>query len=114
SNTLPLGLTQDAVVTIPRGKYSELKATLDIPARLIAPFKQGQQVGMLHVTLEDKPVLDAPLVALQDAPQGGFFKRLWDAILLWFHRGTGTTTTAVPTGATSVGAPTPINTPNTQ
>ncbi len=114
SDTLPLGLAQDAVVTIPRGKYSELKATLDIPARLMAPFKQGQQVGMLHVTLDGKPVLDAPLVALQDAPQGGFFKRLWDAILLWFHRGTGTTTTAVPTGATSVGAPTPVNTPNTR
>jgi D-alanyl-D-alanine carboxypeptidase (penicillin-binding protein 5/6) len=115
SNALPLGLTQDAVVTFPRGKYSELKATLDIPARLIAPFKQGQQVGMLHVTLEGKSVLDAPLVALQDAPQGGFFKRLWDAILLWFHGGgTGNTSTAVPTGATSVGAPPPVNTPDTR
>jgi D-alanyl-D-alanine carboxypeptidase (penicillin-binding protein 5/6) len=26
-----------------------------------------------------------PLIALQDAPQGGFFSRLWDTILLWFH-----------------------------
>ena len=26
-----------------------------------------------------------PLVALADAPQGGFFSRLWDSILLWFH-----------------------------
>jgi D-alanyl-D-alanine carboxypeptidase (penicillin-binding protein 5/6) len=115
SNTLPLGLIQDAVLTIPRGKYSELKAALDIPARLIAPFKQGQRVGALHVALDGKPVLDAPLVALQDAPQGGFFKRLWDAFLLWFHRGgTGNTTTAVPTGATSVGAPTPVDMPNTR
>ncbi|MBS0431864.1 MAG: D-alanyl-D-alanine carboxypeptidase [Proteobacteria bacterium] len=115
NNTLPLGLTQDAVVTIPRGKYPGLKAVLDIPARLIAPFKQGQQIGMLHVTLEGKAVLDAPLVALQDAPQGGFFKRLWDAILLWFHgSGTGNTTTSVPTGAVSVAAPTPVGAPNTR
>lgn len=115
SNILPLGLTQDAVVTIPRGKYPELKAALDIPARLIAPFKQGQRIGALHVTLDGKPVLDAPLVALQDAPQGGFFKRLWDAILLWFHRGgSGNTTTAVPTGSVSVAPPAAINTPNTR
>ena len=115
SGTLPLGLSDDAVITIPRGKYSELKATLDFPARLIAPFKRGQRIGMLHVTLQDKSILEAPLVSLQDAPQGGFFKRLWDAILLWFHGGgTGNTTTAVPTGSASVGAPTPVDTPNTQ
>ena len=96
------------------GKYSGLKASMDIPARLVAPFRQGQQVGMLHVTLEGKPVLDAPLVTLQDAPQGGFFKRLWDAILLWFHGGgTGNTTTVVPTGSVSVAPPTPIQ-PNAQ
>jgi len=109
NDSLPLGPAQDAVVTIPRGKYSELKAGVDIPARLIAPYKRGQQVGMLHVTLDGKPVLDAPLVALQDAPQGGFFKRLWDAILLWFHGGgSGNTTTTVPTGSVSVAPPTPI------
>jgi len=93
ADTLPLGLAQDAVVTIPRGKYGELKATLDIPARLIAPYKQGQQIGALHVTLDGKTVLDAPLMVLQEAPQGGFFKRLWDAILLWFHGSAGGTTT---------------------
>ncbi len=32
-----------------------------------------------------------PLIALADAPQGGFFSRLWDSILLWFHKDTGNT-----------------------
>lgn len=112
SNILPLGLMSDAVVTIQRGKYDALKATLDIPARLIAPYKQGQRVGTLHVTLEGKPVLDAPLVVLHDAPRGGFFKRLWDAILLWFHgSASGTTTTNAP--SVTVAPPTTIG-PNTQ
>jgi D-alanyl-D-alanine carboxypeptidase (penicillin-binding protein 5/6) len=22
---------------------------------------------------------------MNDAPQGGFFSRLWDSIMLWFH-----------------------------
>ena len=112
ADNLPLGLASDAVITIPRGKYGELKATLDMPARLVAPYKQGQQVGMLHVTLDGKPVLDSPLVVLHDAPQGGFFKRLWDAILLWFHgKDTGTTTTNAP--SVTVAQPTEV-TPNTQ
>ncbi|MGF6711577.1 D-alanyl-D-alanine carboxypeptidase (penicillin-binding protein 5/6) [Luteibacter sp. W1I16] len=84
-NTVPLGLTEDALVSVKRGDYDKLKANLDIPATLIAPFKKGQQVGTLRVTLDGQPVLTAPLVALSDAPEGGFFSRLWDTIMLWFH-----------------------------
>ncbi|NID17282.1 D-alanyl-D-alanine carboxypeptidase family protein [Luteibacter yeojuensis] len=84
-NTIPLGLTEDAMVSVKRGDYDKLKANLDIPATLIAPFKKGQQVGTLRVTLDGQPVLTKPLVALADAPEGGFFSRLWDTILLWFH-----------------------------
>lgn len=84
-NTVPLGLTEDAMVSVKRGDYDKLKANLDIPSTLIAPFKKGQQVGTLRVTLDGQPVLTAPLVALNDAPEGGFFSRLWDTIMLWFH-----------------------------
>jgi D-alanyl-D-alanine carboxypeptidase (penicillin-binding protein 5/6) len=99
-------------VTIPRGKYDKLQATLEIPQRLVAPFSKGQQVGSLKVTFDGKPLVTEPLVVLQDAPQGGFFKRLWDAILLWFHgKDTGTTTTNAP--SVTVAQPTEV-TPNTQ
>jgi len=84
-NTLPLGLAEDAMVSVKRGDYDKLKANLDIPTTLIAPFKKGQQVGTLRVMLADQPVFTAPLVALADAPEGGFFSRLWDSIMLWFH-----------------------------
>ena len=84
-NTIPLGVAEDALVSVKRGDYDKLKANLDIPATLIAPFKKGQQVGTLRVTLDGQPVLTAPLVALADAPEGGFFSRLWDTIMLWFH-----------------------------
>jgi serine-type D-Ala-D-Ala carboxypeptidase (penicillin-binding protein 5/6) len=97
SDNLPLGVSSDVMVTIPRNAYRKLKATLDLPGTLIAPFHKDQQVGMLHVTLDGKPLVDEPLRTLDDAPQGGFFKRLWDAILLWFHSGTGNTTTPAPT-----------------
>ncbi|CAM1000099.1 serine-type D-Ala-D-Ala carboxypeptidase [Rhodanobacter sp. Root179] len=85
SNQLPLGVNESVQVTVKRGQYDQLKATMDIPATLIAPFTKGQQVGTLHITLDGKPVQNVPLVALADAPQGGFFSRLWDSIMLWFH-----------------------------
>jgi D-alanyl-D-alanine carboxypeptidase (penicillin-binding protein 5/6) len=85
SNQLPLGVIDNVLVTVKRGQYDQLKATMDIPATLIAPFTKGQQVGTLRVTLDGKPVQSVPLVALADAPRGGFFSRLWDSILLWFH-----------------------------
>jgi D-alanyl-D-alanine carboxypeptidase (penicillin-binding protein 5/6) len=84
-NTIALGVTDDVTATVKRGDYDKLKANLDIPATLIAPFKKGQQVGTLRITLDGQPVVTQPLVALDDAPQGGFFSRLWDTIMLWFH-----------------------------
>ncbi len=100
-----LGIEHAASVTIPRGQYDKLKATLDMPATLIAPLKKGQQVGTLKVTFDGKPLLSEPLVALEPAPEGGFFKRLWDAILLWFHHDGGNTTTPAPSVKVSDGAP---------
>ncbi|KGI78826.1 D-alanyl-D-alanine carboxypeptidase family protein [Oleiagrimonas soli] len=85
ADTLPIGVAEPVLVTVKRGEYDKLKATMDIPDPLIAPFKKDQQIGTLRITLDGDTVLTQPLVALQDAPEGGFFSRLWDTILLWFH-----------------------------
>ena len=84
-DVLPIGVTEDVVVTVKSGQYGKLKASMKIPSTLVAPFHKGQQVGTLNITLDGKLIQSTPLVALQDAPRGSFFKRLWDAILLWFH-----------------------------
>ena len=89
---MPVGLTEDLDVTVKRGDYTKLKAMIDLPSTLIAPFKKGQSIGTLRVTLDGKPLLTRPVVALADAPEGGFFSRLWDTILLWFHKDKGPTT----------------------
>jgi D-alanyl-D-alanine carboxypeptidase (penicillin-binding protein 5/6) len=94
ANQLPLGVAADVLVTVKRGEYEQLKAVMDIPATLIAPFTKGQQVGTLRITLAGQPVQTVPLIALNDAPQGGFFSRLWDSIMLWFHGSKGNTETA--------------------
>ncbi len=85
ADQLPVGVARDVMVTVKRGDYGKLKASMDLPSTLVAPYKKGQKVGTLKVTLNGKPLLSRPLIALKDAPQGGFFSRLWDAIELWFH-----------------------------
>lgn len=96
ADSVKLGILHDVNVTIPRGQYDKLKATLEMPSLLIAPFKQGQQVGTLSVTFDGKPLVSEPLVVMKAAPEGGFFTRLWGAILLWFHHDKGPTTTPAP------------------
>lgn len=97
ASQLPIGLANDLDLTVKRGKYDKLKASIDLPSTLIAPFEKGQKVGTLKVMSGDQVLLTKPVVALEDAPKGGFFSRLWDTIMLWFHSDSGNQQTAVQT-----------------
>ena len=46
--------------------------------------QKGQQIGSVKVTLDGKVIATTPLVALEAVEQGGFFKRLWDEIRMWW------------------------------
>jgi D-alanyl-D-alanine carboxypeptidase (penicillin-binding protein 5/6) len=52
---------------------------------MLAPIDRGQQLGVLHLTLNDKPYLDLPLVALEDIPLANVFSRGVDNIRLLFQ-----------------------------
>jgi serine-type D-Ala-D-Ala carboxypeptidase (penicillin-binding protein 5/6) len=94
--TVALGVGADVLVTLPRGRYGDLKASVDMPARLVAPLQKGQKVGTLKVLLDGKILVEQPLVALADAPEGGFFKRLSDGVWMWFKGDAGpATSTAI-------------------
>jgi serine-type D-Ala-D-Ala carboxypeptidase (penicillin-binding protein 5/6) len=82
-----LGVSSDALITIPRGAYARLQASMNVRKPLEAPLKQGDEVGTLLVKLDGEEVLKAPLVAIQDYPEGGFFSRLSDTVWLWFDDG---------------------------
>lgn len=82
---LTQGLAQDLYVTIPRRQYKKLKANLTLNSPLEAPIHKGQQIGKIIVTLNEKPYLEAPLVALQDVAQGGLWDRIKDTVLRRFE-----------------------------
>ena len=95
-NNLLLGVAEEVLVTLPRGRYNDLKASMDLPSRLIAPFTKGQKVGTVRVALDGKILLERPLVALADAPEAGFWGRMSDGIMLWFKGDKKSDVSAVP------------------
>lgn len=85
ANLVKVGVAQPLLVSTARGKYEQLKATMDLPKSLVAPIAKGQKIGMVRVTLDGKVVAQAPLVALDAVEEGGFFKRLWHELLMWWQ-----------------------------
>jgi D-alanyl-D-alanine carboxypeptidase (penicillin-binding protein 5/6) len=83
--TVDAGLSGDLYVTIPRHEYDRLKARTELTPQLMAPLAKGDEVGKLVVELDGETVAEAPLAALQDAPEGGLWRQAMDAARLWFE-----------------------------
>ncbi|GLK91836.1 D-alanyl-D-alanine carboxypeptidase family protein [Pseudomonas turukhanskensis] len=78
------GLAEDLTMTMPRGQLKKLSANMTMNPQLVAPIKQGDVIGKVEVKLEDKVVHSADLIALETVDEGGFFRRVWDSIRLFF------------------------------
>jgi serine-type D-Ala-D-Ala carboxypeptidase (penicillin-binding protein 5/6) len=85
ADQVQLGLAEPLLISMPRGKYSHLKPQMVVPTKLVAPIAKGQTIGMVKVALDGKVIAQRPLIALQAIEQGGFFKRLWDELLMWWQ-----------------------------
>ncbi|MDH5518459.1 MAG: D-alanyl-D-alanine carboxypeptidase [Gammaproteobacteria bacterium] len=81
---LALGLLQDLTVTIPRGQYKKLEASMEIDQTIIAPVKKGQEIGSVHVKLNGDEIITMPLVALNSIAKGGLLQRAKDKFILLF------------------------------
>lgn len=84
AENLALGLSKDLYLTIPRGQYKRLTASMSIYPQIIAPVVKGQAYGTVKVVLEGKEVAKQPLVALQAVQEGGVWRRFvdWGLLLL--------------------------------
>lgn len=79
---LPLGLSEDLYVTIPRKHYNDLQAEIKIDKKIMAPVAQGSVLGSVNVSLQGGVIASKPLVALQTVKQGGVVQRLVDAAMM--------------------------------
>lgn len=81
---LKAGFQSDFYVSVPRGLADQLKADLVSTQPLVAPIGIGQRVGTVKLTLQNKPLGEYPVVALENVAIAGFFGRAWDSMRLWF------------------------------
>ena len=82
SDTVSLGVAEDLYVTISRRHYKEMKAATSVDVKIMAPIKQGDQLGVVNVTLRDATVKSMPLVALNAVAKGSFLQRTYDSALM--------------------------------
>ncbi len=89
TDTLQLGLAEDLYVTIPRRSYNDLKATVTINKKILAPVKAGDKLGLVTVALKNETVITKDLVALKAVEEGGIFRRLYDSVLMLVRKNDG-------------------------
>jgi D-alanyl-D-alanine carboxypeptidase (penicillin-binding protein 5/6) len=75
-------VAKDLYLSLPKGDYARVKATMTSKQPLIAPIKAGQKIGTITFTLDDKVINEQSLVALKDVNEAGFFGRVIDSLRL--------------------------------
>ena len=79
-----LGIADALFVTIPRGRYDDLEATVQMQPQLTAPLEEGTMVGKISVSLGDELIAERDLMTLSSVEEAGFMGRTWDSLKLWF------------------------------
>lgn len=82
SETVTLGSLQPVWVTLPRGRFKDVKAVAKLDEPVMAPVAAGQLLGKMVLNLDDRAITELPLAALAEVPQGSLFSRLYDDVRL--------------------------------
>ena len=79
-----IGFPSDLVITVPKGFGPKIRTELVTQQPLFAPIAQGQPLGTLKVSVDDRAYGDYPVLALDAVSEAGFFGRMVDSVRLWF------------------------------
>ena len=85
SPDVALGLERDLWITVARGAYADLDASMQLDSPIRAPVDAGAQQGIVQVKLDDDSVVERPLVALDSVPPGNLWRRWSDSVRLMFQ-----------------------------
>jgi len=85
AETVALAMQRDLYVTVPRGRYDDLSAVMNVQNRLLAPLDVTTSVGELDVSLDDELVAARQLYPVLPVPEGGLWRQISDSVQLWFE-----------------------------
>ncbi len=78
-------MKEDITITIPRGRYNDLKPFLEVATTLEAPIAKHQSVGQVVINLDDEQYTQVELVALEELPEGGIVRKISDYVMCYFE-----------------------------
>jgi len=84
-SSIKVGVEDSTYLTLPRNQFKYITQTITLDQDLIAPINQGKRVGNLLVSFNNENIATLPLIALEDAPEAGFFAKIIDTIKLLFR-----------------------------
>lgn len=86
ARTVKAGVAADFTAALPKRTSGEYQTRVVLAtADLVAPVAAGAALGRVELVSGDgKVVAQTPLVALEAVEEGGFFRRMWDGIRLFF------------------------------
>lgn len=85
SSQLSLGFTDNIYLTIPKGRYADMQASLRVNSVIQAPVAKGASFGSVVIRLDDNDIANLSLFALNDVAKAGFFGRMTDSMLLMIN-----------------------------
>lgn len=83
AENIAVGIADALFVTIPRGRYDDLDARVEMHPLLEAPLATDAVVGQITIALDDELVAERDLITLSGVEPAGFFGRSWDGVKLW-------------------------------
>ena len=84
-SSIKVGIEDSTYLTLPRNQFKYTTQTITLNQDLIAPINQGERIGNLVISFSNETIATLPLIALEDAPESGFFARIVDTIKLLFR-----------------------------
>ena len=85
-DALELGVAEPVTVTFPRGHYEQVTVEMKLPEVIEAPIQAGDELGELHVSVNEETLHSSPLIALSNVPEAGVFAQVGDFFTLLFRR----------------------------
>ena len=79
-----VGLRRELAITVPRGRFKDLKTEMVLKPALEAPIAATQSVGSVRALLDGKVVAERALYPLAPVAKGNVFRRMWDTVTGWF------------------------------
>lgn len=85
-SSVAVGPKEDIYATFLRGQNVQPQIDTVLNSGIKAPLTKGQMLGQINILVNGKLIASEPLVALEDDPQAGFFKRMFHYIVMFFYK----------------------------